>query len=101
MPRRSIDLSSPSAILRPRVDPPNFRGNTETKPPTVGKWSNFYLTEATMNLMQVNKLLYNGVSSCVFSEFALIPPRQIFHFVHWFPFLPNQNAQTFDLVWHL
>jgi hypothetical protein len=49
----------------------------------------------------VNKLLYNGVSSCVFSEFALIPPRQIFRFVHWFPFLPNQNAQIFDLVRHL
>jgi hypothetical protein len=52
-------------------------------------------------LMQVNKRLYNGVSSCVFSEFALIPLRQIFRFVHWFPFLTNRNAQIFDLVRHL
>jgi hypothetical protein len=31
----------------------------ETKPVAFGEWSNFYLAEATMDLMQVNKLLYN------------------------------------------
>jgi hypothetical protein len=67
----------------------------------VGGWSNFYLPQATLNLMLVNKLLYNDVSSCIFSVFALIPPRQIFRFVHWIPFVPNQNARTFDLVRHL
>lgn len=73
----------------------------ETKPQPIGEWSNFYLSKATLNLMLVNKLLYNEVSSCILSEFALIPPRQIFRFVHWIPFLPNINARTFDLVRHL
>jgi hypothetical protein len=73
----------------------------ETKPPTVGEWSNFYLPKVSLNLMLVNKLFYNEISSCILSEFALIPPRQIFRFVHWIPSLPNPNAQTFDLVRHL
>jgi len=54
-----------------------------------------------LNLMLVNKLLYDELSSCVLSEFALIPPRQLFRFVHWIPFLPNTNAQAFDRVRHL
>jgi hypothetical protein len=59
-PPRSIDLSSSSAIPRPEwIHPQSFREIPETKPITVGEWSNFSLTEAIMSLMQVNNLLYN------------------------------------------
>jgi hypothetical protein len=75
--------------------------NNKTTNPTVGKWSSFHLLQGTMNLMLVNKLLYNEVSSLVFLEFALIPPPELFRFVHCIPFLPNQNSQTSDLVRHL
>jgi len=73
----------------------------EAKPAPFGQWPNFHLPQAALNVMLVNKLLYNELSSCVLSEFTLIPPRQLFRFVHWMPFLPNANAQAFDRVRHL
>jgi hypothetical protein len=81
--------------------PKLFGEMPEAKPPSVGEWSIFHLPKTTLNLMLVNKLLYNGVSFCILSEFALVPPRQIFRFVHWIPDIPNLNAKTFDLVRHL
>ncbi|KAE9367798.1 hypothetical protein N431DRAFT_514339 [Stipitochalara longipes BDJ] len=81
--------------------PLSFGEIPEAKPAPFGEWPNYHLPQAVLNLMLVNKLIYNELSSCILSEVALIPPRQLFRFVHWIPFLPNANAQTFDRIRHL
>jgi hypothetical protein len=81
--------------------PLSFGEIPKTKPAPFGEWPNFHLPQTVLNLMLVNKLLYNELSSCILSECVFIPPRQLFRFVHWIPFLPNLNAQTFDRVRNL
>lgn len=80
---------------------PLFLNEKDERQPASGRFPEFHLPEAILNLMLVNKYFYTELSSLLFQESVVIPPRRLFRFVHQIPSVPNHNTQTFDLIHHL